>query len=98
LLALPLVPRVSPHDPAVPEALGIVRLSSGAPLRVHMVGVVPASVAVSTELSPSVAAAVAPAAERVVTILAEGGLHAVRRREPRKPQGWWNTNPPGAAR
>jgi hypothetical protein len=50
LLALPLVPRVSSHDPAVPEALGIVRLSSGPPLRQHMVGVVPGSVAVSTEL------------------------------------------------
>jgi hypothetical protein len=41
---------------------------------------------------------VAPAAERVVAILAEGRLHAVRRREPRKPQGWWNTNSLGAAR
>jgi hydrogenase maturation protease len=98
LLALPLFPRVSPHDPAVPEALGIARLSGDAPERVHLVGVVPGSVAASAELTPAVAAAVAPAAERVVAILAQVGLGAVRRSEPRRPQGWWHVNPLRVAR
>jgi hydrogenase maturation protease len=89
LFALPLLPRVSPHDPAVREALGFMRVSGEGPERVHLVGVVPGSAATSTELCPSVAAAVAPAAERVVAILAESGLRAVGRPEPRRPEGWW---------
>jgi hydrogenase maturation protease len=98
LFALPLLPRVSPHDPAVREALGFVRLSGAGPEHVHLVGVVPGSVATSTELSPTVAAAVAPAAERVVAILAEASLRAVGRREPRRPEGWWQVGALGAAR
>ena len=98
LLALPLLPRVSPHDPAVREALGFVRLSGEDSERVHLVGVVPGSVATSTELSQSVAAAVAPAAERVVAILAEAGLRAVGCPEPRPPEGWWQVGALGVAR
>jgi Ni,Fe-hydrogenase maturation factor len=89
---------VSPHDPAVREALGFVRLTGEAPARVHLVGVVPGSDATSTDLSPAVAAAVAPAAERVVALLAEAGIRAVRRREPRRPEGWWQVGALGAAR
>jgi len=66
--------------------------------RVSLVGVVPGSLAASTELSPSVAAAVAPAAQWVVALLAESGLRAVGRHEPRRPQGWWQVGAPGAAR
>ena len=97
ILALPLLPRVSPHDPAVGEALGYVRLCGEGPERLHLVGVVPGSVGTSTELSPSVAAAVAPAAERVVAILAEAGVPAVRCADPRRPQGWWRVGALSAA-
>ncbi|MFN2376594.1 MAG: hydrogenase maturation protease [Candidatus Binatia bacterium] len=87
--ALALKPRVSPHDPALAEALAIARLVGDGPQSVLLVGVVPESVEVGVGLSPSVTSAAHRAAEAVLTELQQWGA-AHRRRDKRKaPTLWW---------
>lgn len=89
LRALVLQPRVSPHDPAVAEALAIAGLADGAPRAVLLVGVVPESTDVGPGLSDAVAAAVPEAAAAVAAALRQWGAAPSRRRVPVGATPWW---------
>lgn len=89
ILRHPPGPRVSPHDPGVKEALLTLELAGGAPSEVHLVGVVPGSVAKSVVLTPAVREAVGKAAGEVVRILGEMGLAPAPRPDPRPVEPWW---------
>ena len=86
---LPILPRVSPHDPAVLEALAMAELAGRAPQSVLVVGAVPASLEMGAPLSTPVRAACALAAEVVVAELTRLGVAPRRRRTPAAPEGWW---------
>jgi hydrogenase maturation protease len=81
--------RVSPHDPALREALAVTRLLGQGPDRVLLIGVIPASLEVAIELSAPVRAAASGAVALVVQALATAGSPAMRRTIPRRPDGWW---------
>jgi hydrogenase maturation protease len=86
---LPIVPRVSPHDPAVAEALSITRLAGDGPYDVCLVGAVPGSLELGAGLSPQARAAADAAAEIVRRRIEARGI-AVRRRDADDvAQDWW---------
>jgi len=87
--ALALKPRVSPHDPALAEALAIAGLVGEGPHRVRLVGVVPEAVEVGVGLSPSVSAAAHRAAAFIVTELEDWDYAPRRRRKRAAPLLWW---------
>ena len=86
---MPLAPRVSPHDPAVAEALAVSRATAGGPTDACVVGVVPASIELGIGLSPAVRAA-ADAASEIVRDLIEGcGLEVRARDAVDVMPDWW---------
>jgi hydrogenase maturation protease len=92
---MPTAPRVSPHDPAVAEALSITRLAGNGPHDVCVVGVVPCSLELGAGLTEAVRAAADVTAEIVRQRVEERGF-AVRRRDPgHVAEDWWVE--PGAA-
>ena len=92
---MPTAARVSPHDPAVAEALSITRLSGDGPHDVCLIGAVPGSLELGEGLSPQVRAAADAAAEIVRQRIEERGF-AVRRRDAgHVAEDWWME--PGAA-
>jgi hydrogenase maturation protease len=86
---LPILARVSPHDPAVLETLAIADLAGRGPQTVLVVGVIPASLAMETTLSPPVRAACPGAAALVVEELTRLGVPPRTRRETTPPDAWW---------
>ena len=89
LRTLPLKPRVSPHDPAVQEALAITQLLGHGPRHVSLIGVIPESLEVGMDLSAPVLASAPAALALVVEALAKAGARPVRRARPRPPDPWW---------
>ena len=89
LRTLPLKPRVSPHDPAVQEALAITQLLGHGPRHVSLIGVIPESLEVGMDLSAPVLASAPVAVALVVEALANAGAGPVRRARPRPPDPWW---------
>ena len=89
LARLPILSRVSPHDPAVLEALAIADLAGRGPRTVLVVGAVPASLAMDTNLSAPLRAACPAAAALVVDELARLGLAPRARRDGAPPDAWW---------
>ncbi len=87
--ALAIQVRVSPHDPAVAEALAIARLAGEAPEHVVLVGVVPAGLEVGLGLSAPVSVAAPQAAALVATIAAELGAPMRRRADAQPARPWW---------
>jgi len=86
---LPIAPRVSPHDPAVSEALGVARLAGTGPIDVCLVGAVPGSRELGAGLSPRARAAADAAAEIVRRRVEERGF-AIRSRDADPlEQNWW---------
>lgn len=86
---LPVAPRVSPHDPAVSEALAVARLARTGPFDVCLVGAVPGSLELGAGLSPQVRAA-ADAAAEIVRQRVEVRGFAIRPRDANLPeQDWW---------
>jgi hydrogenase maturation protease len=95
---LPVVPRVSPHDPAVAEALSVARLAGNGPQDVCLVGAVPGALELGAGLSPHVRAA-ADAAAEIVRQRIEGRGVAVRRLDAGQvEQDWWLGPRPGIPR
>jgi hydrogenase maturation protease len=90
LHALPVKPRVSPHDPAVQEALAITQFVGHGPDRVLLIGVIPQSLRLATDLSAPVLSAVPRAVTLAVEALAKAGAPAVRRDTPHPPDPWWS--------
>ena len=90
--ALELRPRVSPHDPALAEALAIARLSGSGPQTVLLVGVVPECTDVGVGLSERVSGMVGGAAQAIVDVLAGWGAACHRRQETTWPELWWKAD------
>jgi len=89
LSKVPVLPRLSPHDPDLPQALLTAELAGDAPKEVVLVGVVPERVEAGTELSPALRAAV-PAIERaVLDELRALGVEPRRRERPLDAEIWW---------
>lgn len=86
---LPIAPRVSPHDPAVAEALAIARLAGTDPLDVCLVGAVPASLELGPGLTPPVRAAADAAAEIVRRRIEDHGFAIQPRDADLLEQNWW---------
>jgi hydrogenase maturation protease len=90
-------PRVSPHDPALKEALLLAELAGEAPAEVVLVGVVPARVRAGPGLSPAVKAALPRAVAEVIRHLAALGFVLHPRHPPAFLDVWWERNAdPGA--
>lgn len=89
ILAQRPVPRLSPHDPSLKDALLTVEAAGAGPSRVLLIGVVPASVAVGVELTAPVHEAVAPAIGLAVSELDRLGVVPRRRPVPLPPDTWW---------
>jgi hydrogenase maturation protease len=96
---LPPKPRVSPHDPAVQEALWLADLDGRAPRELLLIGVVPEHVRLSEPMSPRVHAAGAAAIAAVVAELARLGARIRPRPFAERPRLWWlaDRGRPGSA-
>lgn len=81
-------PRVSPHDPAVHEALQIAELAGDRP-HVLLVGVIPQSTRLGVGLSAAVRDAASAASTIVVHELMVCGAAPTLRRKPLTPGAWW---------
>jgi hydrogenase maturation protease len=81
--------RLSPHDPALKEALLIAEFAGQAPREVLLVGAVPERTEMGVGLSPAVREAVDPAAREVLKELERLGRPAARRQNPAAPEVWW---------
>ena len=81
--------RVSPHDPGVKEALMTLQLAGRGPEEVTLVGVIPRSVGMSTDLSPPVRAAIPRAMLAIVYTLANLGQSGRRRPDAAPATVWW---------
>jgi len=97
LARLPIVPRVSPHDPALLDALAIAELDGRGPRSVLVVGVIPQSVAMNARLTPAVRTACRAATALVVEELARLGVAPRPRRDPILPDAWWLRDPEAPA-
>jgi hydrogenase maturation protease len=89
LIQLRVQPRVSPHDPALVEALLFAELSGKCPSEVLLVGVVPSSCELSCFLSKVARQAVEPAMEAVLEELRRLGVEPLLRAQPAVPATWW---------
>ncbi len=89
LLAAPPLPRTSPHEPGLREALLATELTDSSPAEVLLVGVVPGRTDTGTGLSPPVRAAAERLIEIVVAELERLGRPLVPREPPLEPDIWW---------
>ena len=89
LRGMPMKPRVSPHDPAVQEALWIAEFGGSGPRQVDLIGVIPAATDLGTGLSAPVREAACAAAVLVVQELTKHGAAPAPLRQPRSPDAWW---------
>jgi hydrogenase maturation protease len=89
---VPLKPRVSPHDPAVQEALFLVDLAGRGPRDLLLVGIIPEQTTVGAGLSEAVRRACQPAIDAVLRELARLGVPATPRRVADRPDIWWAAN------
>ena len=92
LVRVPIPQRVSPHDPALVEALLFAELSGHCPREVLLVGVVPEIVELGCTISQTVQSAVAPAIAAVLAELQRLGVSAKLRPERIQPSIWWIEN------
>jgi hydrogenase maturation protease len=94
LVRHPPFARVSPHDPGVKETILTLEFAGRAPHELTLIGVVPASSDMGTELSAPVAASVSRAVQAVVAALERIGCRVQRRIEPPVPlvrhRPWWS--------
>jgi hydrogenase maturation protease len=93
LLAAPPLPRTSPHEPGLREALLATELTDCSPERLLLVGVVPESTASMPGLTPVVRAAVPGVLSQVIAELERLGASVERRATPRDPEIWWEKEP-----
>jgi hydrogenase maturation protease len=89
LVQVPLKQRISPHDPALVEALLFAELSGKCPKEVLLVGVVPEACELKCELSAAVQAGVEAAIGMVLTELEQLGALAKLKTRPDEPRIWW---------
>ncbi|HPS77501.1 MAG TPA: hydrogenase maturation protease [Thermoanaerobaculaceae bacterium] len=89
LLAHAPLPRVSPHDPGLKEALLTLEFAQDAPGEVLLVGVIPFSVDRGTHLSAPATAAIPEVVASVLDELSRLGVPAIRKLAPPEPDLWW---------
>jgi len=89
LSRVPVLPRLSPHDPDLPQALMTAELAGDPPSEVVLIGVIPKQVEAGTELSPELRAAVPAIEAAVVDELARCGIRIRRREQPLDAEIWW---------
>jgi hydrogenase maturation protease len=87
------LPRLSPHDPGIKEALLTLAAAGQGPKHVLLIGVVPEWVATGVSLSASVRSAIAPVTSLALAELDRLGCPARPRRMPRRPDTWWEREP-----
>jgi hydrogenase maturation protease len=89
ILKHPPQARLSPHDPALKEALLTAEFAGQAPRDVLLVGAVPQQTEMGVGLSPALRSAVWPAADEVLRELERLGHPAAPRDAPVEPKIWW---------
>jgi len=89
LVQVPLKTRVSPHDPALVEALLFSELSGRCPKEVLLVGVVPEACELGCGMTAAAQAGVETAIRAVVTELEWLGAPAKMKSRPDVPSIWW---------
>ena len=89
LVRVPIPQRVSPHDPALVEALLFSELSGKCPQEVLLVGVVPKSTELGCTLTEEVQSAIAPAVSAVLAELHRLDASPRLRTDQRAPSIWW---------
>jgi len=92
LVRVPIPQRVSPHDPALVEALLLAEFSGSCPRDVLLVGVVPKNTELGCSLSEEVKCGVEPAASAVLAELDRLGVHPQARAGSAVPSIWWEEN------
>jgi len=90
--------RTGPHDPGVKECVLTLEFAGRAPTNITVVGAVPATVGMSLELSPALAAAVPKAVEAIATAITRCGATVQRRAHrggaPHASEPWWHPATP----
>lgn len=89
LVKIPIQPRVSPHDPALVEAMLFAELSGICPKEVLLVGVVPECCELGCLMTPAMLDAVEPAIIAIVLELCRFQIHPRLRPRPETPSIWW---------
>ncbi len=89
LARVAVLPRLSPHDPDLPQALLTAELAGDPPREVVLVGVIPKQVEAGTELSPELRAAVPAIEAAVLGELERLGITLRLRRRPLDAEIWW---------
>jgi hydrogenase maturation protease len=89
LVRVPIPQRVSPHDPALVEALLFAEFSGSCPQEVLLVGVVPKTTELGCSLSEEVRCAVERATSAVLAELDRLGVHPQARAGSAVPSIWW---------
>ena len=92
LVRVPIPQRVSPHDPALVEALLFAEFSGKCPQEVLLVGVVPQSVELGCEITPPVRNAAVPAISSILAELTRLGIQPHLRDCALPPSIWWQEN------
>jgi hydrogenase maturation protease len=90
LVQIQIQPRLSPHDPALVEALLFAELSGTCPEEVLLVGVIPASCELGCAMSPAMHEAVEPAITAIMVELYRFHVVPRLRPSPIAPSIWWN--------
>jgi Ni,Fe-hydrogenase maturation factor len=90
LVKVPLKTRVSPHDPALVEALLFAELSGKCPQEVLLVGVVPEACELGCEISDSAHIGMEWAIRAVTEELYRLGVNTKLKPQPDDPAIWWN--------
>lgn len=86
---MPFPPRVSPHDPALSEALCLARAAGEGPAETWLVGAVPCSKELGAGLSSKMRSAAGIAAEIIRDRVQQRGLAVRRRDAPEVTDDWW---------
>jgi hydrogenase maturation protease len=89
LMAQPLQPRLSPHDPALGQCLTILEMAGCAPRDVLLVGIVPSRSALGAGLSNPVRDVIPAVVARVVEELRSRGIRVEAAAPPDAPDIWW---------
>jgi hydrogenase maturation protease len=92
LVRVPIPQRVSPHDPALVEALLFAEFSGKCPQDVLLVGVVPQRVELGCEITPPVRNAAVPAISSILAELTRLGIQPHLRDCALPPSIWWQEN------
>lgn len=89
LVQIRIQPRISPHDPALVEALLFAELSGICPQEVLLVGIIPESCELGCAMTPAMFQAVEPAIAAMMVELARFGIVPRMLATPESPAIWW---------